>query len=75
MRRQLIEQKGYQEEELPSEETIRCRLNEMGYSLKRVVKAKPQKKIPETDAIFEQIHSVNQQADADPHYVSQWMPK
>jgi hypothetical protein len=47
----------------------------MGYSLKRVVKAKPQKKIPETDAIFEQIHSVNQQADADPHYVSQWMPK
>ncbi len=53
---------GYQEEELPSEETIRCRLNEMGYSLKRVVKAKPQKKIPETDAIFEQIHSVNQQA-------------
>jgi hypothetical protein len=43
VRRQLIEQKGYQEEELPSEETIRCRLNEMGYSLKRVVKAKPQK--------------------------------
>ncbi|MGV2390557.1 MAG UNVERIFIED_CONTAM: hypothetical protein LVR29_27010 [Microcystis novacekii LVE1205-3] len=36
-------------------------LNEMGYRLKRVVKAKPQKKIPETDAIFEQIHSVNQQ--------------
>jgi hypothetical protein len=66
VRRQLSEQKGYQEEELPSEETIRCRLNEMGYSLKRVVKAKPQKKIPETDAIFEQIHSVNQQADADP---------
>ncbi len=75
MRRQLIEQKGYHPEELPSEETIRCRLNEMGYRLKRVVKAKPQKKIPETDAIFEQIHSVNQQADADPHYVSQWMPK
>jgi len=66
VRRQLIEQKGYQEEELPSEETIRCRLNEMGYSLKRVIKAKPPKKIPETDAIFEQIHSVNQQADDDP---------
>jgi hypothetical protein len=67
VRRQLTEQKGYQDEELPSAETIRCRLNEMGYTLKRVVKAKPQKRIPETDAIFEQIHQVNQQADADPH--------
>lgn len=66
VRRQLMEQKGYQDEELPSAETIRRRLNEMGYSLKRVVKAKPQKRIPETDAIFEQIHRVNQQADDDP---------
>ena len=41
VRRQLIEQKGYQDEALPSAETIRRRLNEMGYSLKRVVKAKP----------------------------------
>lgn len=66
VRRQLIEQKGYQDQALPSVETIRRRLNEMGYTLKRVVKAKPQKRIPETDAIFEQIHQVNQQADADP---------
>jgi hypothetical protein len=66
VRRQLIEQKGYRDEELPSAETIRCRLNEMGYTLKRVVKAKPQKRIPETDAIFEQLHQVNQQADSDP---------
>ncbi len=65
VRRQLIEQKGYRDEELPSNETIRCRLNTMGYTLKRVVKAKPQKRIPETEAIFEQIHQVNQQADAD----------
>ena len=67
VRHQLIEQKGYQDEVLPSAETIRRRLNEMGYSLKRVVKAKPPKRIPETDAIFEQIHHVNQQADADPY--------
>lgn len=66
VRRQLIAQKGYQDETLPSAETIRCRLNEMGYTLKRVVKAKPQKRIPETNAIFEQMHQVNQQADADP---------
>ena len=66
VRRQLMEQKGYRDGELPSAETIRGRLNEMGYSLKRVVKAKPQKRIPETDAIFEKIHQVNQQADDDP---------
>ncbi len=67
VRRQLIEQKGYHASVLPSIETLRRRLNEMGYTLKRVVKAKPQKRIPETDAIFEQIHQVNQQADTDPH--------
>lgn len=41
VRRQLMEQKGYPDEELPSSETIHCRLNAMGYTLKRVVKAKP----------------------------------
>ena len=39
----------------------------IGYTLKRVVKAKPIKKIPETEAIFEQVHQINQQADADPN--------
>jgi len=67
VRRQLIKQKDYQAEALPSAETIRRCLNEMGYTLKRVLKAKPQKRIPETDAIFDQIHQVNQQADSDPH--------
>ncbi len=67
VRRQLIEPKGYQDEALPSVETIRRRLNEMGYTLKRVAKAKPQRRIPETDAIFEPIYQVNQQADAEPH--------
>ncbi len=65
VRRQLIEQKGYGNDELPSAEVIRQRLNEMNYRLRRVVKAKPQKKIPETDAIFEQVNQINQQADED----------
>jgi hypothetical protein len=30
-------------------------LNRMGFRLRKVVKAKPQKKIAETDAIFENI--------------------
>ena len=35
---QLVEEKGYTHEELPTEQTIRRKLNEMGYSLKRVKK-------------------------------------
>lgn len=38
VRQQLIEQQGYTDEELPSVEVIRQRLNELGYSLKRVKK-------------------------------------
>ena len=65
VRRQLIEQKGYRDDELPTSEVIRQRLNEMNYCLRRVIKAKPQKKIPETDAIFDQVGRVNAEADAD----------
>ena len=38
LRQQLIEQKGYRDEQLPSSEIIRQRLNELGYTLKRVKK-------------------------------------
>lgn len=41
VRRQLIEQKGYSDESLPSEEVIRQRLNELGYTLKAVKKVNP----------------------------------
>ena len=44
VRKQLIEKFGYSDEELPTEETIRLKLNELGYSLKRVAKVLPQKK-------------------------------
>lgn len=40
----LMEEKGYTSSQLPSNETIRTRLNEMGYRLKRVQKRKPKKK-------------------------------
>lgn len=66
VRRQLIELKGYRDEELPTAETIRQRLNQMGYGLKRVAKTKPIKQIPETEAIFKQVNRINQQADDDP---------
>ena len=38
LRQQLIEEKGYTHEELPTVQTIRRKLNEMGYSLKQVKK-------------------------------------
>lgn len=41
VRRQLIMQKGYSDEALPSEEVIRQRLNRLGYRLRRVAKTKP----------------------------------
>ncbi|MBN1665579.1 MAG: hypothetical protein JW862_00760 [Anaerolineales bacterium] len=44
VRQQLIEQKGYAEEELPGEETIRVKINALGYSLRPVRKSQPQKR-------------------------------
>lgn len=65
VRKQLLERKGYREDELPSPETLRLKLNELGYSLKKVKKSQPKKKVPETDAIFAQVAQVNAAADAD----------
>ncbi len=44
VRQALITQKGYTEEALPSEETIRVKLNDLGYTLRSVKKSLPQKK-------------------------------
>ena len=46
VRKQLIEKFGYSDRELPTEETIRVKLNNLGYRLKRVAKVLPQKKFP-----------------------------
>lgn len=43
VRRQLMAQKGYSDEELPTEETIRVKLNQLGYKLRAVQKSRPQK--------------------------------
>ena len=44
VRKQLIEKFGYTDEKLPTKETIRLKLNDLGYRLKRVAKVQPQKK-------------------------------
>ena len=52
---QALREQGYSEAQLPSPSTMAEGLNRLGYRLRRMVKAKPQKKIKETDAIFENI--------------------
>jgi hypothetical protein len=45
VRVELIAQKGYSPEELPTSETIRKRLNELGFFPSKVGKTKPKKKL------------------------------
>ena len=65
VRRQLLEDKGYQQDQIPCERSMRDLLARLGFHPRKVVKSKPLRKIKETDAIFDQVHLVNQQADAD----------
>src|SRR3954453_8129657 len=59
--RDALVKKGYPEETLPSERTMRDILNRMNYRLKRIQKGKPLKKTKETDAIFANLKQVKDQ--------------
>jgi hypothetical protein len=52
---QALAEQGYSQDQLPSPTTMAEVLNRQGFRLRKVVKAKPQKKIKETDAIFDNI--------------------
>jgi transposase len=67
--REALIAKGYCQEELPSERTMRDILNRMNYRLKRIQKGKPLKKTEETDAIFANVKEVKAQARNDPETV------
>jgi hypothetical protein len=62
----LRQQKGYPDGRLPSERSMRDVLNRLGYRLRRIQKAKPLKRLPETDAVFENVASVREQYRDDP---------
>ncbi|MFB5762149.1 ISAzo13 family transposase [Paenibacillus medicaginis] len=62
IRKQLIQEKGYTDEELPTFQTINTKVNELGYTLKKVKKAKPFKKIEQTDAIFSKLKEIHEEA-------------
>ena len=53
---------GFDEDSLPSPRSMSNILNRLGYRLRKVVKAKPLKKIKETDAIFENVKKIDQEA-------------
>lgn len=63
--REALVGKGYREEELPSERTLRDILNRMNYRLKRIQKGKPLKKTEHTDAIFENVKAARASAADD----------
>jgi len=64
--RQALLERGYSEQQVPSERTMRDILNRMNYRLKRIQKGKPLKKTKDTDAIFENVKTVRAEAEADP---------
>lgn len=59
-------QKGYSDDRLPGERSMRDILNRLGYRLRRIQKAKPLKKLPETDAVFANVQAVHQRYRNDP---------
>ena len=44
VREQLVLQKGYTEAQLPTAETIRCKIHQLGYYLRKVQKCRPKKR-------------------------------
>src|SRR5690606_33651709 len=64
--RQALLERGYSEQDVPSERTMRDILNRMNYRLKRIQKGKPLKKTEHTDAIFENVQAVRAASEADP---------
>lgn len=63
MRQALIDQKSWSDQKLPCENTIGAMMNRLGYRLRRVQKARPLKRILETDAIFENVQRENEASD------------
>lgn len=59
--REALLAKGYREENLPKERTMRDILNRMNFRLKRIQKGKPLKKTPETDPIFANLKAVREE--------------
>jgi hypothetical protein len=62
----LKKHKGYADDRLPSERTMRDVLNRLGYRIKRIQKARPIKKTKDTDAIFDNVDAARERYEGDP---------
>jgi hypothetical protein len=60
VRSELKQLPAYRAIELPSVRTFDTKLNALDFRLRAVKKSQPLKKIPETDAIFAQVHALHQ---------------
>ena len=56
-----LRQKGIEETALPAPSTMAVIWNRLGFRLRHVVKSKPLKKVPETDAIFDNVKKKTRQ--------------
>jgi len=63
VRLRLIREKGYSDQTLIGERSLRTKLNDLGFLPQRIKKCQPLKRIAETDAIFDEVHRINAQAD------------
>jgi len=66
VRRQLIESKGYTDDQLPSVQTVTTKLNALGFRLRKVTKCRPKKKVPQTDAIFANVNATHKRVASSP---------
>jgi hypothetical protein len=64
--RQALLDKGYLEQDVPKERTLRDILNRLNYRLKRIQKGRPLKKTKQTDAIFANVQAVRREVRDDP---------
>ena len=62
----LKSQKGYTDDRLPSERSLRDILSRMGYRIKRIQKARPLKKTKDTDAVFDNVAAARERYEGDP---------
>ncbi|KPA15380.1 Rhodopirellula transposase family protein [Candidatus Magnetomorum sp. HK-1] len=60
-----LKDQGFKPKQIPSPSTMAEVLNRLGYRLRKVLKAKPQKKIKETDSIFENIKKKDKQTETN----------
>lgn len=64
--REALLAKGWQNEDLPKDRSMRDILNRMNFRLKRLQKGKPLKKTRDTDAIFSNLKAVKAEVRGNP---------